>query len=1001
VTQRPVFQTLPHVGRSTELSLLGDWMRDVSSGRGGVQIVAGQSGIGKTRLAKAVADRAQRDKWTVSIGRVYTVESGVPYAVWSDALTALLRGMEPGARNVLTRGGGWLGTICPAFGAETPAQEPDAERDGKARLLWNFAQFLGRVAEKQPLLLVLENLHLADSASLELLHFVARQIGTARVGIIATYNETELDRNAALRELEQSLLAIGAAKLMRLDPLSQADIEQLVSEAFHVNHPSALQLGRRLYSWTRGHPFFVEETLKSLVESGRLYERDGRWLGWEVEELDLPRSVRSAVSKRLELFGPDARTMAGVAAVIGAHVRFETLRDACDLPTEAALAALDELCKAGILVEAAHTGAGDYDFAHPMIQDVIYDSLGVARTRMLHASVARSLEKRYGADALAHADALAFHFSRADAAADAGGKAARYLAAAGRDALARHADRAAADYLSAALERQLPDVDAETLIDDLAQARQRLGDYDGAMALWQRARNDADQRGDAARRARVERRMGLACYWTGRFEEALAHFDVALAAATAARDDAQLAQVQISRGTCYQSLGRPTDAVRDLDAALASAERLGDPALLARAHRALLFLRVFIGPPDRARAHGEQAVELSERGADKTVEWSAHYGLATLAGLTGDGEAMLRHLERSERLADELQSPVMRVHTDELAIQYAFACGNWDAGVALAERTIAMARLLNQRALLPRLLTWVTRFYTARGEFELAKRYLDEAWELGVARAARGRPVEVHTQIAVFSGLALYHLTVGDYARAVEIGEQGLEVADRSGYAVWAIYPLLPITAEAAFYKRDIPKADALRERMNREVERMGHKLGRVWVRAGDGIIARLRNDYAQAAELMRAAIDDLETIPWVHDAARLRRWLADVLIRLGDQEGGIRELRRSHDVCAALGARVELDRAREMMKLLGLRLPARPSDGGKRLPKLTERETDIARLVVARKSNKEIASALGISARTVTTHVANIFAKMGVSSRGELADRMRDEVGVPVGVER
>ena len=94
--------------------------------------------------------------------------------------------------------------------------------------------------------------------------------------------------------------------------------------------------------------------------------------------------------------------------------------------------------------------------------------------------------------------------------------------------------------------------------------------------------------------------------------------------------------------------------------------------------------------------------------------------------------------------------------------------------------------------------------------------------------------------------------------------------------------------------------------------------------------------------------------------------------------------------MCAALGARVEMQRAREMMKKLGLRLPSREAAAGKRAPKLTERETDIARLVAARKSNKEIAAVLGISARTVTTHVANIFSKLGVTSRGELADRMR-----------
>ncbi|MGH7678622.1 MAG: ATP-binding protein, partial [Gemmatimonadaceae bacterium] len=613
MTQRgaTAIKSLPLVGRATELSLLSDWLNDVVAGQGGVHVIAGQSGIGKTRLAKTIAERAERDKWMVTIGRVYSVESGVPYAVWSDALMQLLRGMDASTRNVLTRGGGWLGTICPPFATESVAEDPDTQRDGKARLLWNCSQFLTRLAEKQPLLLVLENLHLADSASLELLHFVARQLSRSRIAIIGTYAEGELDRNPALRDMEQSLLAIGAAKLMRLEALTQSDTEQLVCEAFSVDHQPARQLARRLFSWTRGHPFFVEETLKALVETGRLYERGGGWLGWEVDELDLPRSVRSAVSKRLEHLGQDARVVAGVAAVIGARLRFNILSAVCELSKDALLAALDELRRAGVLVESQEPDEDDYEFAHPMIQDVIYDSLGVARTRMLHTAVARATEEASGGDPMVNADVLAFHFSRADPEADAG-KAAHYLAAAGRDALARHADRAAADYLSAALERLSSDPEAATLIDDLAQARQRLGEYDAAMGLWQRARTEAEARGNTARCARVERRMGLACFWSGRFEEALAHFDAAEASATRAGDDGIRAQIQINRGTCWQSLGKAPEAERDLSAALETAQRLEDPSLLARSHRALLFLRVFVGPPESARAHGERALALAE-----------------------------------------------------------------------------------------------------------------------------------------------------------------------------------------------------------------------------------------------------------------------------------------------------------------------------------------------------------------------------------------------------
>jgi len=507
-------------------------MAEVASGHGGVHIVAGPSGIGKTRLVDVVAERAAKDHWSVATGRVYSIETGVPYAVWSDALLNLLHGLDNNARQVLTRGGSWLGTICPAFATETAGADPE-QRDGKAKLLWNCAQLLLRVAEKQPLLLVLENLHQADGASLELLHFVARQLGRSRVGIIGTYAETEVDRSPALREMEQSLLALGSAKLMRLEALSQEDVEQLLTAGFSTDHAAARKLAGRLYSWTRGHPFFVEEALKALVTSGRLHKRDGQWLGWDVEELDLPKSVQSSVSRRLETLGDDTRAVAGIAAVIGAYVRVGTLRGASELSNDAVLAALDELVRAGILIESRDRDAGDYQFSHPIIQDVLYVALGAARARTLHTKVASVLEASASGGATSHADVLAFHFARAEPDA-VGAKAGTYLAAAGRDALARHADRAAVDYLSAALERLPTSLESSALMEDLAQARQRLGDYEGAMALWERARKESEERGNLVRCARVERRMGLACYWTGRFEEALSHFDAALAVAARA-----------------------------------------------------------------------------------------------------------------------------------------------------------------------------------------------------------------------------------------------------------------------------------------------------------------------------------------------------------------------------------------------------------------------------------------------------------------------------------
>ena len=282
---------------------------------------------------------------------------------------------------------------------------------------------------------------------------------------------------------------------------------------------------------------------------------------------------------------------------------------------------------------------------------------------------------------------------------------------------------------------------------------------------------------------------------------------------------------------------------------------------------------------------------------DKTVAWSAHYGLATLAGLTGDGPELVRHVGRGEKVADELQSPLLRAHLNEVSMQYLFASGKWDGGIAVAEATISACRALNQRTLLPRVMTWATTIHIARGEYDIAKRYMDEAWDIAVARAAKGRPIEVHSQIVDYTGMAAYHLAIGEWQRAIEVGEQGLAIVDQVGYTAWGVDRLLPVIGEAACWALDVARAQKFRERMEGDCKRLGHRLGLAWVAAGDGLIARLKNENEKAEALIRGAIEELDRVPWVYDSARLPRWHADVLIRLGRPEEGLGQLRRCQQV--------------------------------------------------------------------------------------------------------
>jgi DNA-binding CsgD family transcriptional regulator len=991
-----LLETIPLVGRSSELSVIRESLDRAEQGRGSVLLLTGEGGIGKTRLARAAFEEAARREWGRAIGAANPVETGVPYALFADALAAI-GWLDADERIALTRGVGQeLAVLFPGLFGLSPGLMPHVGAGGegsefKSRMLWNFTEFLRRYTQRRPLLIVLEDLHWADAATLELLHFLARHLTDARLLWIGTFKSVEREANVALRMTTQSLVSLALCRVVEVEPLSSEGTQELVQRIFDAHSNAARTFAAQLHVWTAGNPFFIQETLKSLIESGLLVREGDRWLGWEVDRFDVAPTIRDAILQRVEPLSKGARALGDLAAILGIRPRLTAMRAAADVAEPDLMKQIEELLARQVLAERKSADVLAYDFTHPMIRETIYGQLGETRKRYLHGHVAQALERYYGTRADEHADELAFHFSRAH-----GGtldrKATAYLTQAGRLAFAKYANREAASYLAAALERLEADEpanggDIARLLSDLARTRLRLGDYDGALSLWERVRAMAEEERDERQIAAIERRMGIACFWKGRHAAALGHYDAGLKAAERARDREMQSRISVAKGMCLHELGRPSDAKVCVEHALALTAG-ADPDLVARVHRALMLLHVWTGPQDLARRYGEQALRMAAASSDRTLLFSAHWGLGVLEGLSGNSEVLAMHIEHMRRIADEVNSPVLRAWTAELEIEYAAANGEWDEGVLIGERAIALARALNQSPLLPRLLVWTALLYLPRGELERGRRYVEEAWALSGAGAMDDRPFNVHVAIPAHIGRAALHLALGEYDDAVRVGEAGLEVADRHGYIVWSIHRLVPVIAESLLWLNDLERARNLGERLRRDSESQGHRLGLAWASACEAVVAWLGGDPQRGAVLLGTAAERLEAIPFVFDAARVRRQLAGRLADLGDREGALRELRRAHDVFVRLGAEHELGKTRGQFRELGVRPPARAGSPG--AAGLSGRELEIARMVMARKSNKAISRALGISPRTVSTHLSNIFRKLEITTRGELADYVR-----------
>jgi DNA-binding CsgD family transcriptional regulator len=1000
--------TLPFIGREREFEQIARARAAAASGHGQVLFLSGDAGVGKTRLVQESARVARAEGWQVAIGYAYPLETAIPYASFADAIGPVLAALDPGALMRLTRGDrAILAALAPALSPTLVERGgtlasmlsegvPPAEQ--RVRLHTTILQVLTKLAEKHPLLLCLENVQWADSASVELLHFLGRQVGTQRLLLIVNWNETDRPLPDDLRIALRSLRALGAATDLRLTPLSVEEVRTLLARLFAVDAAVVDRFAARLHHATQGNAFFLDQTLRELVTRGDLRLQGGIWVGWHVETLALPPSVLDVLAQRLARLSPEARRLADVIGVAGSSATHDVVRAMFDRGEDAMHAGLLQLRENGIIVERAEADGVAYLFAHPMMQRAVVERVGLARERELHATLAGTIERLAGPRAASHTEAIARHWLHADPRTQPG-TAVRWLVAAGHQALARLARREAAAMLRAALDRadahpdDVPAGTADALVDELMRVYRRLGDHQHALAMCKRGIEQATAIDSVLQRAIAERRYALALQALARREESLAHFDLAIEHARRAGAASLVVRTQLAKADSMQALGMVEEAKREVADAVTTAERLDDLSLLARAHRLLLMLHIWSGPAHRAWSYARRAVHLAERSGERNLRWQAHFGAAVLGGLTSQTRALATHLAEATRLAEELASPALELRCAEIALEYAAGIGEWDRAITEGERAVAMARAFDQVTLLARLLHWVSGVYLQRGDVLTAQRLVQEAWDVsGAAQLDLDRPYEVHGVLPAYVARTRYLDAVGERAEALRHGHVALEMAQRTGYIAWAVYRLLPTMADAALVLGDHATLAIVRTRLAHDASYLAHPIGTAWVSVIDGEAAHEAQRYGEAITQLQRAIAQLEAVPFPFDAAKTRLRLARVHADSGARDEAIHEAKEALVMFDQLGARPAAEDTRALLRELGARVASTgsgaPVDG---LAALTSRELDIVRLVAQRLTNKEIGARLGITARTAGTHLANIFDKLGVRDRTALGDLARE----------
>ncbi len=420
--ENPLYRRV-FVGREPELRQLKSAFDGAISGQGALMMVTGEPGIGKTALCEQLSTYVTLRGGRTLVGHCYEAGSlSLPYLAFVEALRSYVLSREvKDLREELGTGAADVARIISEIRERLkiklrPQKDPEEER---YRLLQAVTGFLSNAANVQPMMVVLEDLHDADRGTLEMLTHVSRNLAGARLLIVGTYRDVELDRSHPLSAALAELRRVSTYSRVLLRGLNADEVRRMLETV--CGHAVPWSLAEAVHRQTEGNPLFVQEVVRYLFEQGLITrEAGGQWrpTGQRPLEMSIPEGLRDVIGKRLSLLSPKCNQLLAVASVIGREFTMETLKAVTGTNEDIFVNALKEAVRLSILEERSHRGAVRYRFTHAFFRQTLYEEMIAPQRLKLHQQVARALETLYVRRLKEHAAELAEHFSHSTDPAD-------------------------------------------------------------------------------------------------------------------------------------------------------------------------------------------------------------------------------------------------------------------------------------------------------------------------------------------------------------------------------------------------------------------------------------------------------------------------------------------------------------------------------------------------------------------------------------------------------
>lgn len=1005
------------VGRLAPLEALGRALRRARAGESATILVSGEAGVGKTRLLRAATEQGRAEGSLVLQGASFEADRALPFAPLLDLVRGFATSTSPAvAAHALDPAAPELLALFPELGRifelTVPAPPTDPEH-GRRRLFHALLTGLQLLSRRQPLLLLFEDVHWSDDATLDLLLHLARGVRDHAVVLALSYRSDEVGAG-----LERLLAELNRARIVAELPLSRlgtAEVSTMLRAIFGEEGAPGEEFAALLHDLTEGNPFFVEEVLKALVVAGDLVPvAGGRWRARPLERVHVPRSAIEAVRRRLSGLSLPARELASMAAVMGRRFDFALLQAMTEHDETTLLGLVKELVAGQLVVDES---AERIAFRHALTREAIYAELLVRERVALHRRAARAIERLHGPLLDPVVETLAYHVFEAGEWAMARG----YAARAAEHALALYAPREARAHLDRAVaaarhEGIAPDA---SLLLARGRANETLGDFEAALEDFSTVL--ATARAEGSRDEEWQAQHALGMLWAARdYARAGECRHAALALARESGDAARIARSLNRVGNWHLNLEQAAPARRYHQEALELMERSGDQRGVAETVDLLAMVAHIAGDEVEAAALFERSVALFRDLGDRrriaagsallALCGPSHHCSSTRFGpVTALGE-VLRTAE-PVRLAQEIGWRAGEAFCRFLMADCLIWRGAYDRGLPLARGSLALAEELNHlewQAGAARVLGMAALDLCAVAEaaalLELAHGL---AVRLGSCTWTRWTAAPLAVARARSGDLAGAFALLDATSTAVVAGREALRPGDEDVPTLGERHLLLA-RAEILLLAGDAAGALALvEERLveeRRGQERAAEERGDLLqLTAGGGTAlprySLLRGQALLALGRCDEAVDALQLACAEAAAADAAPLLWRACAALGHAHRGLRR---------RLQARAAFAEARRIAADLAERIPDEPLRGAfvrgvaravpessPRSPRqsakaayggLTRRQREVARLVAEGATNRAIARALSISERTAEDHVAHALAALGFSSRAQLA---------------